>query len=43
MNLISQRTKDALARKKADGVILGRPKDKKTFRAKLIGQEKKIK
>lgn len=40
-NLISQRTKEALARKKAEGVILGRPKGKKSSQEKykLFGKE----
>lgn len=42
-NLISQRTKEALARKKAEGFILGRPKGRKSSKTKLTGQEKKIK
>lgn len=42
-NLISQRTKEALARKRAEGVILGRPKGSKSSRTKLTGHEKKIK
>ncbi|PZP40867.1 MAG: invertase [Pseudopedobacter saltans] len=42
-NLISQRTKEALARKRAEGVILGRPKGRKSLRTKLTGQEKHIK
>lgn len=41
-NLISQRTKEALARRKAEGVILGRPKGKKSNNLKLTGQERKI-
>ena len=42
-NLISQRTKEALARKKAEGVILGRPKGSKSAYTKLSGREKEIK
>ena len=42
-NLISQRTKEALARKKAEGVVLGRPKGRKSDRVKLSGKEEIIK
>jgi DNA invertase Pin-like site-specific DNA recombinase len=41
-NLISQRTKEALARKRAEGVILGRPKGRKSSRTKLTGKEEII-
>ena len=39
-NLISQRTKEALARKKAEGIILGRPKGRKSSpdKYKLFGK-----
>ena len=42
-NLISQRTKEALARKKAEGIILGRPKGSKSKTVKLTGKEEEIK
>lgn len=42
-NLISQRTKEALARKRSEGVVLGRPKGSKSSQTKLTGQEKRIK
>ena len=42
-NLISQRTKEALARKKAEGVVLGRPKGRKSSHVKLSGKEQTIK
>lgn len=41
-NLISQRTKEALARKRAEGVILGRPKGSKSKIKKLTGREAEI-
>ncbi|HHX99313.1 TPA: master DNA invertase Mpi family serine-type recombinase [Candidatus Dojkabacteria bacterium] len=42
-NLISQRTKEALARKRAEGVILGRPKGRKSSYYKLTGRDASIK
>lgn len=41
--LISQRTKEALARKRAEGVILGRPIGSKSKTVKLTGKEDIIK
>jgi DNA invertase Pin-like site-specific DNA recombinase len=40
--LISQRTKEALARKKSEGVVLGRPQGRKAGRLKLSGHEAEI-
>lgn len=42
-NLISQRTKEALARKKAEGIKLGRPKGALSKNVKLTGKESAIK
>jgi len=42
-NLISQRTKEALARKREEGVVLGRPKGRKSSHVKLSGKEVFIK
>ncbi len=41
-NLISQRTKEALLRLKAEGKILGRPKGRSNDRLKLSGKEVQI-
>ncbi len=41
-NLISQRTKEALKRKKDEGVILGRPKGRKSSKVKLSGKRELI-
>lgn len=41
-NLISQRTKEALARKRAEGVVLGRPVGRKSSKCKLTGKEETI-
>lgn len=41
-NLISQRTKEALARLKSEGVVLGRPKGRKSANLKLTGKEDEI-
>ena len=41
-NLISQRTKEALARKKAEGQILGRPRGSRSQIRKLTGKEDEI-
>lgn len=43
-NLISQRTREALARKRSEGIVLGRPKGRKTSREslKLFPMEKYI-
>jgi len=41
-NLISQRTKEALARRRAEGGVLGRPKGSRNRRRKLTGREDDI-
>lgn len=41
-NLISQRTKEALARKKSEGVQLGRPKGSQNHKTTLSGKEEVI-
>jgi len=41
-NLISQRTKEALARRKSEGIALGRPMGRKSDRIKLSGHEAEI-
>jgi DNA invertase Pin-like site-specific DNA recombinase len=41
-DLISQRTKEALARRRSEGVVLGRPYGRKSSHVKLSGHEKEI-
>jgi DNA invertase Pin-like site-specific DNA recombinase len=41
-DMISQRTKEALARKKAEGIILGRPKGSKSKKVKLTNYKSQI-
>lgn len=41
-NLISQRTKEALKRKRDEGIILGRPKGRKSSKVKLSGKRELI-
>ncbi|MDR1762781.1 MAG: master DNA invertase Mpi family serine-type recombinase [Dysgonamonadaceae bacterium] len=41
-NLISQRTKEALARMKSEGIHIGRPKGAKNIAVKLSGKEQEI-
>jgi DNA invertase Pin-like site-specific DNA recombinase len=41
-NLISQRTKEALARRRSEGFVLGRPIGRKSARLKLSGHEVEI-
>lgn len=41
-NLIAQRTKEALARKRSEGVVLGRPKGRKSSHVKLTGNEETV-
>lgn len=40
--MISRRTKEALAKKRAEGVVLGRPKGRKSSRVKLTGKEEAV-
>ena len=42
-NLISQRTKEALARAASEGIHIGRPKGSRNKQLKLTGKEKEIK
>jgi DNA invertase Pin-like site-specific DNA recombinase len=41
-DLISQRTREALARKRSEGKTLGRPHGRKSARVKLSGNEQEI-